>query len=199
LLRQQRAAEPQSFDDDHVFTFHFMHALRICGYAVVGALIIAPTLVYAQSSTPACPSAAVDTSGWVTATDFSVGVQLKHPADYREKHWESRSDTTDVNLAFWRNAVSTIEFHKPDAFGARRVPPSAAPCILEMPTGTMPLYFGRQETVLYSGQRALYYTATGLLAVIGKPLLHVELDAPDSTGLMEQLAILQTMRVLRDR
>jgi hypothetical protein len=45
----------------------------------------------------------------------------------------------------------------------------------------------------------VYFIAKGVFTPTGKPRMLVELGAPDSTGLLEQMALLRTIRFLQDR
>ena len=147
-----------------------------------------------------CPTGAVDTSAWLLTRDSAVGIEIKHPADYREKHWESRSDSSGVQVAFRRDAVSRVEFNEFQGFWARRGPnPSVAPCLLQTRSAPLQLHLERTVRTLWTGRDTVYFVAKGLFRPAGKPRILVELGAPDSTGLVEQLAMLRTMRFLRGR
>jgi hypothetical protein len=129
-----------------------------------------------------------------------VGIEIKHPADFREKHWESRSDTSGVALAFWRDAVSTVEFNEFQGFWAHQGPnPSVAPCLLQTRSAPLQLHLERTVRTLSTGRDTVYFVAKGIFTPAGKPRILVELAAPDSTELLEQMAMLRTIRFLHDR
>ena len=147
-----------------------------------------------------CPTAAADTSAWLLTRDSAVGIEIKHPTDYAEKHWESRSDSSGVQMAFWRDAVSRVEFNEFQGFWARRGPnPSVAPCLLRTRSAPLQLHLERTVRTLWTGRDTVYFVANGIFTPAGRPRMLVELGAPDSTALMEQLAMLRTIRFLQDR
>jgi hypothetical protein len=173
---------------------------------VLGAVILTGVLgssglaVQAQTSPPACPVALADTSDWVLSRNQDVGIELKHPADYREIHMDSRSDTSGVEMALWRNAVSTVEIHEPRGFWSGHRPnPSVAPCLLQMHSAVLRLHVERTVRTLWTGRDTVYFVAKGFFTPTGKPQMLVEIGAPDSTGLLEQMAILRTIRFLSER
>lgn len=150
-----------------------------------------------QPKPPECPAAALDTSAWVLTKDPNIGIEIKHPADYREKHWESRSDTSGVTLAFWRNAVSTIDINEFQGFYSTRGPKeSVPPCLLHTRSGDLSLHIENTTRRLWSGRDTLYIVGKAIIAPTGKPRMLLESGAPDSTGLLEQLMMLRTIRFL---
>lgn len=165
-----------------------------------GALLGGSTLIAQGEAKPReCPTALVDTSGWVRSSSQEVGIELKHPADYREIHWESRSDTSGVAVAFWRSAASRIDFHEPKGFWSNHRPnPSIAPCLLQMRSAAFPLHIERTVTTQWNGRDTVYFVAKGTFIPPGKPPILTEIGAPDSTALLEQLMILRTIRFIHD-
>jgi hypothetical protein len=175
---------------------HLRRVLLAC--AVSGNCVAAQGT--ATSSIRECPSAAVDTSAWLLTRDSAVGIEIKYPADYQEKHWESRSDSSGAQVAFWRDAVSTVEFNEFQGFWARRGPnPSVAPCLLRTRSAPLQLHLERTVRTLWTGRDTVYFVAKGVFRPAGRPRMLVELGAPDSTALLEQLAMLRTIRFLQDR
>ena len=147
-----------------------------------------------------CPVVAADTSAWVLTKDPDVGIEIKHPVDYRVKRWESRSDSSGVAIAFWRNAVSTIDINEFQGFYRRQGPPErVAPCVLRMRSGVLALHVERTARTLWDGRDTIYFATKAILTPTGKPRMLVDLGAPDSTALLEQMAILRTIRFLNDR
>ena len=129
-----------------------------------------------------------------------MGIEISHPTDYREKHWESRSDPSGLALSFWRNAVSHIDFNEfRGSAAARGSKISGAPCLLRMRSGVMALHIERTVRTLWNGRDTLYFAGKAMFTPAGKPRMLVELGAPDSTGLLEQMAMLRTIRFLNDR
>jgi len=129
-----------------------------------------------------------------------VGIEIKHPADYPEKHWESRSDSSGIQLAFRRSAARRVEFNEFQGFWARRGPnPSVAPCLLRTRSAPLQLHIERTLTTLWTGRDTVYFVAKAVFRPAGRPRMLVELGAPDSTGLLEQMAMLRTIRFLRER
>jgi hypothetical protein len=147
-----------------------------------------------------CPVVAADMSAWVTTKDPDVGIEIKHPADYEVKHWGSRSDSSGVSLAFRRNAVSTININELQGFYSTRGPKaSVAPCVLRMRSGELALHVERTVSTRWDGRDTLYFASKAILTPAGKPRMLVDLGAPDSTSLLEQMAILRTIRFLNGR
>jgi hypothetical protein len=179
-----------------------MHTMHLAGLMLASVLTVSGVASQGQPKPKPrrCPVVSVDTSAWMLARDPSVGIEIKHPADYREKHWESRSDSSGVALSLWRNAVSTIDFNEFHGFYTRRGPnPSVVPCRLAMRSGELALHVERSASTLPSGRDTLYYLAKGIFTPTGKPPMLFEINASDSTALLEQMAILRTIRFLNDR
>jgi hypothetical protein len=175
-----------------------MSSLRIQGLVLIGALSVGARVTQAQSKAGKCPSASADTASWMRDTSRDLGIEIQHPTDYRKKRWESRSDTTGIALSFWRYAVTRIDFNEFRGIYSGEGPDrSLPPCVLQMHGASMSLYIGRSPSTLPSGRDTLYYRARGLLSLPGKPRILVELNATDSTGILEQLTILRTIRVLK--
>lgn len=152
---------------------------------------------HGQATTPDCPIVRVDSSKWTLTRDSDIGIELKHPTDYEEKHWESRSDTLGADLGFIRSAGTTLEFHQMRGFWSTQGPnKSVAPCRLEMRSGVLTLYLERTYHVLSSGQHAPYFVGKGLFTPFGKPQTLAWAGALDSASLLEQLMILRTIRFL---
>jgi hypothetical protein len=146
-----------------------------------------------------CPVAQVDTSEWVLSRNQDVGIELKHPEDYREIRWGSRSDTSGAAVAYWRSAASTIDFHETSGLLPNRRPgQSVAPCLLHMRTAVLPLYIQRTVTTVWTGRDTVYFIAKGTFTLPGNRRILTEIGAPDSTGLLEQMAILRTIRFVHD-
>lgn len=147
-----------------------------------------------------CPVVAVDTSAWVLTRDPAIGIEIKHPADYEAIHWGSRSDTSGVSIAFRRNAVSTININELQGFYSTRAPKaSVQPCVLRMRSGVLALHVERTVSTRWDGRDTLYFASKAILTPTGKPRMLVDLGAPDSTALLEQMAILRTIRFLNGR
>jgi hypothetical protein len=177
-----------------------MYRISLMSVALACALVAKGVAAQGQPKPRDCPVGVVDTSAWMLTRDRGVGIEIKHPADYRAKHWESRSDTSGVTIAFWRNAASRIEFHELGGFWSTQGPKlSVPPCRLEMRSATLALHLERTVRTLWDGRDTLYFVAKGIFTPAGKPRVLVELGAPDSTGLLEQIAILRTIRFLKDR
>lgn len=168
---------------------------------ILTAFLGGGTLVAQDYAKPhECPVAPVDTSGWVLSRNDDVGIELKHPADYREIHFGSRSDTSGIAAAFWCSAASRIEFHEPRGFWSHHAPNrSVAPCLLRMRSAAVPLYIERTVTTQWNGRDTLYFVAKAVFTPPGKPQFLAEIGAPDSTGLLEQIMILRTIRFLTER
>ncbi len=117
-----------------------------------------------------CPTSSVDESSWVLARDSSTGIEMKHPADYREKRWESRSDTSGVTIAFWRNAVSRIEVNELQGFYRSRAPnASVAPCLIQTRSAPLQMHLERTTRKLWNGKDTVYFVGKGIVAPSGKP------------------------------
>lgn len=182
--------------------FAFMHRTSLTSVAVVALLSgsrLGAQQQTEQTNARACPEVPADTSAWVTTTDRDVGIEIKHPADYREIHMGSRSDTAGLEMALWRHAVSRIEVHEPRGFWSNDKPNlSVAPCLVRMRSAILALHIERTLRRLWSGRDSVYFVAKGFLKPPGKPQMVVDLGAPDSTGLLEQMAILRTIRFVHD-
>ena len=173
---------------------HFSTLVLAC---ILNAL---PVTAKGQSKPAECPAVRVDTSSWVAAVNEDVGIELKHPATYREKHWENRSDTVGIAFSFWRDAVHTIDFHEARGFWATRGPSqSAAQCLLTLRSAELRLRIERSLSTLPSGRDTVYFLAKAIFGSPGRPQMVVTVSAPDSTALLEELAILRTISFLRDR
>jgi hypothetical protein len=53
-------------------------------------------------------------------------------------------------------------------------------------------------STLWDGRDTLYFAGKAIIAHTGKPSMLVDIGAPDSSGLLEQMAILRTIRFLHD-
>src|SRR5262245_47449313 len=95
---------------------------------------------HAHRTSNDCPTAQFDTSGWKLVRDGDIGIELKHPRDYEEKHWESRSDTSGAVLSFRVRATRTVDFHQMLGFWSNQRPrKTAAPCQLQTRSGELTL------------------------------------------------------------
>lgn len=117
---------------------------------------------------------------------------------YREKDWGSRSDSSSFSFALWRDAVSTVDFRQ------LRTPLSendivGVPCQLHTRAGLLQMRLARSTRKLYTGRDTVEFVGAGIFTTRGKMRLLVRIEAPDSVGMLEQLAILRTVHFLKDR
>jgi len=164
----------------------FLCVLGVSGLAAQG-----------QPKPPECPVAAIDTAAWVLTKDPAIGIEMKHPTDYREIHWTSRSDTSGVSLAFRRNAANTIDINEFQGFYSTRGPqPSVPPCLLRTRSGELALHVEPTYTINSDGSHSPYLIGKAIISPTGKPRMLVEIGAPDSTALFEQMMMLRTIEFL---
>jgi len=169
--------------------------MALCRTLLIACVLNATSAVARGQSTAgprACPTASEKTWDWVFARQQAAGFELAHPIGYREKNWESRSDSSVVSFALWRDAVTTVEFHQLRAPLNENDLPGIT-CELSTRSGSLPMRLERSTRKLYTGRDTVEFLGRGVFSTHTKMRMLVQIAAPDSMGMLEQLAILRTL------
>jgi len=174
-----------------------MNAIALRTIVVLGVLSSGACVLPAQASKArTCPVGAIDTSRWAITRDPDLGIDIQHPDDYEEKHWSNRSDTSGVvMLSLRRSALSTIDFN---GFRSGAARPTWT-CLLRTRSAILEVEIERSTAMLVGGRDTSLFIGRGHFTPYGKPRVYVEISSGDSASMLEQFAILRSIRFLNGR
>lgn len=145
-----------------------------------------------------------DTAGWRVLQSYSLGIEIRHPASYSRKFWESRSDssTTSVDLRRDGRPIPSISLMPMTRLGAGHLVVSGQGTVrrCKVQTRSGPATLTLEETTRPIGpleQVPLFIIRARLTSEDSTRDAVFYAISTDSSGFKEQIAILRTFRFLK--
>jgi hypothetical protein len=178
------------------------------GFAPVASLAILACAVGAKATdgegpgTAPCPAIIAETARWTSARSYAIGVEFKHPGDYRRMNWESRSENLPDFVDFWSNERPgrRVRLHRSTRDSlARWAPartPSALHCTLATRSGAAEAFLQRTTQSIGGDKRGPLFTVEVRLPAEDKFVVLFAGWSVDSVDFNEQVAMAQSLRLL---
>jgi len=157
-------------------------------------------------SLPVCSVSSADTAGWMSTVIFDLGLEVRHPAAYRRKTWETSSSgrVPSVN-EFWlggspgTSVTIDVSAGPPPASVRAAQRARTHSCSLDTRSGRGQLLMEEQRS--WNGSGWVPVLLFRLRVATGRANEVVELTgiAPDSASQSGQIAMAQSIRLLSVR